>query len=214
MMALKHVGRMTKSKQKVIVAYRVIPGEPENCLVIPTQGLDASQHDSIIGLVESNAGQTAYEFAEAMHRTQLPDGLNMLVGLHKYGKMQKVPTDAVEMTPDTKTSLTLAELNKVIAEQKGVTVNDLALKGPGGKTTQQPDIQSEPAVDPAAVYTAETATATDGVLDDNALAAQYRSQADALYKEAKALRAQAEELVPTIKKKAKVTEKKTETSDG
>ena len=38
------------------------------------------------------------------------------------------------------------------------------------------------------------------------LAAQYRSQADTLYKEAKALRAQAEELVPTIKKK---TAKKT-----
>ena len=38
------------------------------------------------------------------------------------------------------------------------------------------------------------------------LAAQYRSQADTLYKEAKALRAQAEDLVPTIKKK---TSKKT-----
>jgi hypothetical protein len=202
MMALKHVGRMTKSKQKVIVAYRVIPGEPENCLVIPTQGLDASQHDSIIGLVESNAGQTAYEFAEAMHRTQLPDGLNMLVGLHKYGKMQKVPTDAVEMTPDTKTSLTLAELNKVIAEQKGVTVADLAVKGPNGKTVQP--VKEALTSDPVADYTATTNT--DGVLSDEDLAAQYRSQADALFKEAKVLREQAEELVPT-KKKTKVSAK-------
>jgi len=202
MMALKHVGRMTKSKQKVIVAYRVIPGEPENCLVIPTQGLDASQHDSIIGLVESNAGQTAYEFAEAMHRTQLPDGLNMLVGLHKYGKMQKVPTDAVEMTPDTKTSLTLAELNKVIAEQKGVTVADLAVKGADGKTVQP--VKEALTSDPVADYTATTNT--DGVLSDEDLAAQYRSQADALFKEAKVLREQAEELVPT-KKKTKVSAK-------
>lgn len=201
-MALKHVGRMTKSKQKVIVAYRVIPGEPENCLVIPTQGLDASQHDSIIGLVESNAGQTAYEFAEAMHRTQLPDGLNMLVGLHKYGKMQKVPTDAVEMTPDTKTSLTLAELNKVIAEQKGVTVADLAVKGADGKTVQP--VKEALTSDPVADYTATTNT--DGVLSDEDLAAQYRSQADALFKEAKVLREQAEELVPT-KKKTKVSAK-------
>lgn len=203
MMALKHVGRMTKSKQKVIVAYRVIPGEPENCLVIPTQGLDASQHDSIIGLVESNAGQTAYEFAEAMHRTQLPDGLNMLVGLHKYGKMQKVPTDAVEMTPDTKTSLTLTELNKVIADQKGVTVSDLAVKGADGKTVQP--VKEVLTSDPVADYTTTT-TNTDGVLSDEDLAAQYRSQADALFKEAKVLREQAEQLVPT-KKKTKVSAK-------
>ena len=38
------------------------------------------------------------------------------------------------------------------------------------------------------------------------LAAQYRSQADALFKEAKALREQAEELVPTKRKAAKKTE--------
>jgi len=136
----------------------------------------------------------------------------MLAGFQQTGKLRKVPTEAVEMTPNGNTTIALNVLNNTIAEQKGVTVNDLALKGPGGQTTQQPDIQSEPAVDPAAVYTAEPATATDGVLDDNALAAQYRSQADALYKEAKALRAQAEELVPTIKKKASA--KKTETSAG
>jgi len=38
------------------------------------------------------------------------------------------------------------------------------------------------------------------VLTDDVLAAQYRSQADALFKEAQALRKQAEELVPTKKK--------------
>jgi len=44
---------------------------------------------------------------------------------------------------------------------------------------------------------------TDGaVIDDAALAAQYRSQADTMFKEAKRLREQAEELVPTKKKKS------------
>ena len=211
-MALKHVGRVASNRRKVIVAYRVIPGDPDNCLVVQTENLSADEHDSLIRVVESAAGQEAYEFAEAMARAYLPDGRNMLAGFQQTGKLRKVPTEAVEMTPNGNTTIALNVLNNTIAEQKGVTVNDLALKGPGGKTTQQPDIQSEPAVDPAAVYTAETATATDGVLDDNALAAQYRSQADALYKEAKALRAQAEELVPTIKKKASA--KKTETSAG
>ena len=45
---------------------------------------------------------------------------------------------------------------------------------------------------------------TTDVLTDEALAAQYRSQADSLFKEAKTLREQAEQLVPT-KRKSKTT---------
>ena len=88
-MALKHVGRDAKTHRKVIVAYRVVPGEPDNCLIIKTESLDAASHDSLMTAVESNAGQNADEFAEAMFRTTLPDGLNMLTGLQKYGKLVK-----------------------------------------------------------------------------------------------------------------------------
>ena len=73
-MALKHVGRDAKTHRKVIVAYRVVPGEPDNCLIIKTESLDAASHDSLMTAVESNAGQNADEFAEAMFRTTLPDG--------------------------------------------------------------------------------------------------------------------------------------------
>jgi len=194
-MALKHVGRDTKTQKKVVVAYRVVPGEPENALVIRTDSLDAAQHDSLMKLVESNAGQTAYELAEAMFRTQLPDGLNMLVGLQKYGKIVKVPTNTIEMTPDTQSKVNLAELNQIIADQKGVTIADLALKNPNGETVKP--ATAEKGVDPVATY---TETTVDGVLSDEDLAAQYRSQADAMFKEAKRLREQAEELVPTKRK--------------
>jgi hypothetical protein len=202
-MALKHVGRTAATGKKVIVAYRVVPGEPDSCLVIPTAALEAAQHDSIIKLLESNAGQNAYEFAEAMHRTTLPDGMNMLAGMSKYGKIVKVKTDTIEMTPDTKSSINLAELNKLVAEQQGVTVADLALKGADGKTVE-PKKETLTA-DPVADY---TSTSSEGVLTDEQLAAQYRSQADALFKEAKRLREQAEELAPT-KKKAKSSAKET-----
>ena len=197
-MALKHIGRNSKTQAKVIVAYRVVPGEPENCLVIPTQGLDAGQHQAVMSLVESNVGQGANEFAEAMHRTQLPDGLNMLVGLHKFGKLTKVPTSTIEMTPDTKTVISLSELNQIIADQKGLTVADLALKGTDGKTVAPVDTASTS--NAADTYITPQAQETNGVLSDEDLAAQYRSQADALFKEAKVLREQAESLVPTKKK--------------
>ena len=194
-MALKHIGRDAKSGRKLVVAYRVIPGDPEHCLVIRSESLEAAQHDAVMSTVESNAGQNAYEFAEAMARTTLSDGLNMLAGMQKYGKLVKVKTDTVEMTPDSNNVVNLAELNKLFAEQKGVTVADLALKGPDGQTVQ-PKTETQTA-DPVADY---TTTKVDGVLTDEDLAAQYRSQADAMFKEAKRLREQAEELVPTKKK--------------
>tara|TARA_B100000902_G_scaffold399652_1_gene471591 strand:- start:3092 stop:3697 length:606 start_codon:yes stop_codon:yes gene_type:complete len=199
-MALKHVGRIKSNKRKVIVAYRVVPGEPENCLVCQTENLSAEEHDALITAVESAAGQEAYEFGEAMARAMLPDGRNMLAGFHTTGKLRKVETSIVEMTPTNSDAISLDELNKIIAEQKGVTVADLALKGPDGETV--PDTKET--VDPSAVYTEEVST--DGVMSNEDLAAQYRSQADALFKEAKALREQAEELVPTKRKAAKKTE--------
>ena len=202
-MALKHVGRVASTGKKVLVAYRVVPGEPDSCLIIPTQALDAAQHDSAIKVVESNAGQNAYELAEAMSRTTLPDGMNMLAGMQKYGKIVKANTDTIEMTPDSNSIVNLAELNRMIAEQKGVTIADLALKGGDGKTVQPKD--SGPAINPLDTYSSNT-SGSDGVLTDEDLAAQYRSQADALFKEAKVLREQAEELVPT-KKKSKASAK-------
>jgi len=208
-MALKHVGRIASNKRKVVVAYRVIPGDPNYCLVVQTENLSADEHDALIKAVESAAGQEAYEFAECMARAYLPDGRNMLAGFSRTGKLNKVETSQVEMTPNANSVINLAELNKTIAEQQGVTVADLAIKGPDGETVQPSVNETESPVDPVATYTTET-PATDGVLDDTALAAQYRSQADALFKEAKALREQAEALVPTKKK----TTKKTETSEA
>lgn len=209
-MALKHVGRIGANRRKVVVAYRVVPGDPDYCLVVQTENLSADEHDSLIKAVESAAGQDAYEFAEAMARTYLPDGRNMLAGFSSTGKLNKVLTSQVEMTPNANTVIGLEELNKTIAEQRGVTVADLALKGPDGQTVQPSNNTIEPAVDPVATYTTETKS-DDGILTDEQLAAQYRSQADALFKEAKALREQAESLVPT---KKKTTLKKTETSEA
>ncbi len=198
--AIKHVGRLARNQRKVIVAYRVVPGEPDNCIVVQTESLMSEEHDALMTAVEGSAGQEAYEFGEAMARAQLPDGRNMLAGFHTTGKMMKMATSDIEMVPDGTTTILLSELNKIIADQKGVTVADLALKGKDGKTTPV----AEKVDNPSEAY---TNTSQSDVLTDDQLAAQYRSQADALFKEAKVLREQAEELVPTKKKQAKkVTE--------
>jgi hypothetical protein len=190
-MAIKHVGRMKNNQRKVVVAYRTIPGDAESAIVVTTENLMAEEHDTLMKLIDSNAGQTANELADAMARTLLPDGRNMLAAFHRTGKMVKVATKDVEMTPDTKTTIMLDELNRVIAEQKGVTIEDLAVK-PSNQ-------QQKPATKP--VVEENLQAADDGVITDEQLAAQYRSQADAMFKEAKRLREQAEELVPTKRKK-------------
>jgi hypothetical protein len=195
--SLKHIGRHVGSKKKVAVAFRVLPGEPDNCLVVPTESLNAAEHDSLMTLIESNAAQNADELADAMNRVTLPDGMNMLKGFHKYGKLYKMKTEEIEMTPDNKSSVMLNELNKLIADQKGITVEDLAVTGGSGQ-----------AISATTDTVAPTTVTEETVLDDATLAAQYRSQADTLYKEAKRLREQAEELVPT-KRKTKASAKAT-----
>ena len=194
MAEIKHVGRLTTNNRKLVVAYRVVPGEPENCLVIHTESLEAADHDTLLTMVESNAGQTADELSTVMARTQLTDGSNMLARFHQTGKLVKVPTNIVELTPNRTTAIKLDEINQMIADQKGVTIEELAV----------PDT-TQPAPAPTAPVVEDATSTGEAPLDDEALAAQYRSQADTLFKEAKRLREQAEELVPT-KKKAKMTE--------
>ena len=188
-MALKHVGRLKNNKNKVVVAYRTIPGDAKHAVVVNTPGLSADEHDSLMKYVESQAGQDAYEFAEMMARATLPDGRNMLAAFHQTGKMMKVASDTVEMTPNTNTVINLKELNETIAEQKGVTVADLALSDPQGNTVQ-PVVEenNDPTLSTSEVADQMQAP-SDGVISDEELAASYRSQADALFKEASTKRA-------------------------
>ena len=203
---LKHVGRLVKNQRRVVVAYRVVPGEPDQSIIVDTSSLMAEEHDALIKAVEDSAGQEADEFATVMARSRLPDGANMLARFHTTGKMKKVASDTIEMTPNGNTVINLSELNQTIAQQRGVTVADLALADAEGNRPQVITESNDAPVLSAEQVAAGVSASNDGVITDEMLAAQYRSQADTLYKEAKALRAQAEELVPTIKKK---TSKKT-----
>ena len=191
---------MVNNQRRVVVAYRVVPGEPDQSIIVDTSSLMAEEHDALIKAVEDAAGQEADEFATVMARSPLPDGSNMLARFHTTGKMMKVPSDTVEMTPNNNTTINLAGHNQTIADQKGVTIADLALADADGS---RPETVTE-STDPT-LTASQVAGGDDGVITDEVLAAQYRSQADALFKEAKALREQAEELVPTKKKTAKKT---------
>lgn len=196
-MAVKHVGQVG-SGTKVLVAMRTLPGDPLHALVIPTATLKQTYHDELDSLVMTEQAQQSYEFASLLNVRKFSDGSTMLPSLHAKGHLQKVPTSEITMTPATAKDswLKLDELNKIIAEQRGVGIDELAVteSGEPGKTA------------PAPVSTANEAPADQNVLSDEDLAAQYRAQADALYKEVQTLRKQADDLAPkktTAKKTAK-----------
>ena len=203
---LKHVGRVVATNKKCVVAYRTLPGEAHSCLIVPTESLPDIYHDALINLVESGAGQDSYEFADALARSAFPDGANMLRSLHSTGRLVKAPTGAIEMTPVPGVAILLSELNQMIAEQRGVSVDNLSIKASGEDTLTSPELKDAPAkpsVKPTISATQPTAK-VEAVVETfdtpEAQAKHYRSQADKLAKQAAEMRRKAEELVPTKKK--------------
>ena len=91
------------------------------------------------------------------------------------------------MVQNPQSIVQLSDLNRMIADQKGVSVDDLAVKAD--------------AAEAISVNTAEGVKPQDSkVLTDEQIASRMRSDADRLYKEAAKLRKEAEDLSPTKKK--------------
>jgi hypothetical protein len=210
MAELKHVARVKATNKKCLVAYRTLPGDAHHCLIVPTENMPDIFHDAIINLVESGSGQDAYEFADALDRNQFPDGSNMLRWLHGNGRLIKAPTSNIEMTPNTQVNILLSELNQIIAEQRGVAIDDLSVKADTKEKTEARRIEDVENIDEAVNVDAKamaTATATVEVAQPAADASPedqakfFRSQADKLSKQAAEMRRKAEELVPTKKAK-------------
>jgi hypothetical protein len=189
---MKHVGKMKNNSARVAVVYRTLPGDSENALVVGTQGLSDSHHDSLMSLIESDQAQQSGELADILAVRRFPDGSAMLSYLHTYGHLKKVPTKMVLMTPTPQTSIPLDELNRLIADQMGVSIEELAVRDDNGQIVKS---------NKKKVVTAVIEESSVNTKEFNLSPAEMRSRADALYKEASRLRKEADELDPPIKKK-------------
>jgi hypothetical protein len=210
---MKHVGKMKNNGAKIAVAYRTLPGDSGSALVIGTGSLPDSWHDSLMGIIQDPSGQSANELADILAVRKFPDGRNMLEALHVGGHLKKVSTGMVLMTPTGNPNVTvvLSELNQIIAEQKGVTVDQLAISE-GANINPRTDkaVDAEISAPPAPTYevpndvaktTSASVNETEESNTDNMSAAQLRSKADRLFKEAQTLRKQADALDPPKSKK-------------
>lgn len=173
----KHVGR-TDDKKKVVVVFRQMPEEVDQCLVVYTQALKEQYHDELMRFVEGHA-QNDVELYKAASRESFYDGYPVLESLHLNKALVKVPTSSVTMTPTPGLEIKLDELN--------AQLNQIA----ASKTTSG-DISGDV---PMANNVTQNAR-TSGTLDDKAIADGMRRQAMMFETEAKKLKEQADKLDP------------------
>jgi len=199
---MKHIGKMANTGTKVVVVFRTLPGESNKALVLPVTTLPDAYHDAIMTLIETDQAQNSFEFGEIMFMRHFPDGRPMLTSMQADSRLIKVETKDVVMTPTFNASIVLSELNGLIAEQRNCAIDDLCtfVNGGGSKNLTKKADQ----------IVVEEKTVTPSIpvapLSDEDIAKSYRSQADAMYKEAAKLRKQADELDPPKKKATKTTE--------
>ena len=145
----KHIGELADgSKAKVVILYRTVPGEADNCLVVGTKFLPDLYHNGLMKAVESEGGQAADELADYIGRQTFADGTNMLAMLHNDNYIKKFKTKEIMVTYGNTADgrILLNKLNEMIAKEKGVAVKDLAndpeaveKKAPAKKATKKAD---------------------------------------------------------------------------
>jgi len=206
MKMLKHVGRMKKNGAKILVAFRTIPGDPTHALVFGTSDLPDEYHNTVINLVESPQAQDVNEFGNILGIRYFPDGKPMLKTLHESGRLIKVSTEDVVMTLNTVDSIPLNELNVLIAEQKGISVEDLAYVSDENLKPEKPSEVAQTEVNSSVDLQESVLESEKSVAIETLSASELRSRADALYKEAARLRKKADDLDPPKKKAIKAKE--------
>jgi hypothetical protein len=206
---VKHIGRIKNTGVKILTVFRTLPGESDSTLVIQVNQLKDEYHDAIMQLLETDQAQEAFEFGEMLFIRHFPDGRPMLQALQQDGRLQKVPTSNVLMTPTVNAAVPLDQLNVLIAEQKNCAVDELCNFVSGAQANAQAKTNAEKKAAPAkpAPVVERAQAASNEVLTDSDIAKSYRSQADAMYKEAARLRKEADALDPP---KKKVSVKETE----
>ena len=123
----KHIGELVDGGAKVVIVYRTVPGEADNCLVVGTKFLPDMYHNALMKAVESESGQQAEELGSYLDRQTFPDGTIMLKMLHNDNYIKKFKTKDIMVTFGTGDDgrILLNKLNELIAKEKGVKVTEL-----------------------------------------------------------------------------------------
>jgi len=195
----KFVGK--HGDRRVCVLFRQVPGEDHMCLVIYPDQIHAHWQDAIQKVLESPMAQQGDEFADALHRSYLPDGRPILETLHQERMIKKLRTSDIIMTPNQASSIRLDELNKMLNEMKQgedaikrMAQNDASrgLVDPQVKRAAEAEYKKSQSQKTDPAPTAQPFIAgNDGALSDRDIASNMLAQAKRMEMEAKAMIAEA-----------------------
>jgi hypothetical protein len=229
---IKHVGK--HNNKRIVLLWRRVPNEGHMALVLYSDTLPRMIHDEVMRQLESPVGQNAKELSDVLFRTTMADGRNALEVLHREGFIKKVPTSQVLITPTSKSTVRLDELNDILDEMEkgeeavkrladidknaGMQTKKRRTEGrevgmpPNNTSVSRTNIDVD-ATDSAAAYLKGALTDSDLADQRKSQAEQMKKQAEQLLAEAKRLESEANELSPaknvktTRAKKAATTKK-------
>jgi hypothetical protein len=190
---MKHVGKY--GDKPCVVVFREVPNEPENCLIVLSEGLAERDHDDLMETVSSAEAQSTGDVSNVMARRQMTNGENLLNYLHFNKKLQKVPVGMVTLSPMPGQAVALAEVNAAI---KKITNDPVApVTDPSHLNESNPATTQ---VNPSTVDT--TVAPAENPAQGMLLQAELMEQdAENLLAESRAERAEAYELDPSLKPK-------------
>ena len=127
---LKHLGVLKEDGAQVAILFRTIPNEPNFCLVIGPKFLSDIHRESLMRALESKEGQASFELGTHLAKVAFPDGPNMLAMLHLDNYIKRMSTKDIIVTYGAGDAgkISLDKLNQMIADDMGVSINDLAIK--------------------------------------------------------------------------------------
>ena len=184
---IKHIGK--HGDRKVAIVFREVPSEEHMALVVYTETLPVSMHDSLMSTIESATAQTAENLGDALFRSLFPDGRPMLQTFHAEGMSSHV---------------NLEEMNNILRKMKlgESAIREMAdldrNRGMTGKVRQRDDYGREIGAPIDQVRQGSNAVAGSDAakaLDDAALAGNFRLQAERMAAEAKGLLAESDRLM-------------------
>lgn len=96
----RHIGRMARTDQRLIVVFMQIPDREDHALVVAADSLPPRFEQALMQVVQSPEGQNSQDLGTVLARRLMPDtNVSLLTTMHNAGMLQPVPVDNIVMFP-------------------------------------------------------------------------------------------------------------------
>lgn len=111
----KHIGVLSNTGTRIVVIFREVPGEADNCLVVELDRLPDLLNNAMLDMLSTRDAEATNDFYEVLNKRQFPDGSPALSELHRRSLLRKVPVEQVLMEPYPGRKLPLKMINDQIS---------------------------------------------------------------------------------------------------